>query len=50
MPKSTVDQYFQDMQIKSAKQYKNNHHIEYQQYFNIRPNKNSSLQKPQSLK
>lgn len=50
MQKSTVDQYFQDMQIKSAKQYKNNHQMEYQQYFNTRPNKNSLLQESQTLK
>ncbi|CAD8064317.1 unnamed protein product [Paramecium primaurelia] len=49
-PKSTVDQYFQDIQIKSAKQYKNNHYMEYQQYFNIRANKNSLLQESQTLK
>ncbi|CAK73848.1 unnamed protein product (macronuclear) [Paramecium tetraurelia] len=50
MPKSTVDQYFQDMQIKSAKQYKNHPQIEYQQYFNIRPSKTSLLQESQALK
>ncbi|CAD8067515.1 unnamed protein product [Paramecium sonneborni] len=50
MPKSTVDQYFQDIQIKSAKQYKNNHYLEYQQYFNVKQNKNSLLQESETLK
>ncbi|CAD8155093.1 unnamed protein product [Paramecium pentaurelia] len=50
VPKSTVDQYFQDLQMKSAKQYKNNHYLDYQQHFNFRPNKNSLLQESQTLK
>ncbi|CAD8095638.1 unnamed protein product [Paramecium primaurelia] len=50
LPKSTVDQYFQDLQIKSAKEQNNIQPIDYQQYFTIRQNKQSLLQDSQTLK
>ncbi|CAK59888.1 unnamed protein product (macronuclear) [Paramecium tetraurelia] len=48
--KSTVDQYFQDLQIKSAKEQKNMQQFDNQQYFTMKQNKQSSQQDSNTLK
>ncbi|CAD8206804.1 unnamed protein product [Paramecium pentaurelia] len=48
--KSTVDQYFQDLQMKSAKEQKNIQQFDSQQYFTIRQNKQSLQQDSHTLK
>ncbi|CAD8117871.1 unnamed protein product [Paramecium sonneborni] len=50
LPKSTVDQYFMDLQIKSAKEHKNLQTQDYQQYFTIRQNKQSIVSDSHTLK
>ncbi|CAD8113804.1 unnamed protein product [Paramecium sonneborni] len=50
LPKSTVDQQFMDLQIKSAKEQKNIQAFDYQQYFTMRQNKQSLLSDSHTLK